>query len=156
MFSKKNDSKSVGSTASKPDLPPPPQAPKSVSKTPSGVPSIISSDLKIVGNIFCDGDMQIDGLIEGDIETNSLTVGETANVKGVVRADTVRISGKVSGEVQADKVILTKTAHVEGDVIHRDLAIENGAFLEGAVRRVDSSSMPGASKSKKTAAPKND
>ena len=152
MFSKKNDPKSGGSSSSMSDLPPPPQAPKSVSKTPSGVPSIISSDLKIVGNLFCDGDMQIDGMIEGDIETNSLTVGETAKVKGTVRADTVRISGKVSGEVQADKVILTKTAHMEGDVIHRDLAIENGAFLEGAVRRVDSDSLPGASKAKKAAA----
>ncbi len=154
MFSKKNESKNSASTAGKPDLPPPPQAPKSMTKTPSGVPSIISSDLKIVGNLFCDGDMQIDGQIEGDIETNSLTVGETANVKGIIRADVVRISGKVSGEVQADKVILTKTAHVEGDVIHRDLAIENGAYLEGAVRRVDSSSLPGASKAKKAAASK--
>jgi cytoskeletal protein CcmA (bactofilin family) len=148
MFNKKTSTdKSEPMITNKTDFSSPISKP--IGKSPSGVPSIISSDLRIVGNLFCDGDMQIDGTIEGDIETNTLTVGETANVKGVVRADTVRVSGKISGEVQADKVVLTKTAHMEGDVIHRDLSIENGAFLEGSVRRVDSASVPGSSKAKK-------
>jgi cytoskeletal protein CcmA (bactofilin family) len=148
MFSKKaSDSKPAKPGVSKVDLPPPPGKP--ASRAPSGVPSIISPDLKIEGNLFCDGDIQIDGMIDGDIQSNSLTIGETAIVKGTVRADLVRVSGKINGEIYADKVVLTKTAHVEGDVIHRDLSIENGAFLEGAVRRVDSESIPEAPKLKK-------
>ncbi len=34
----------------------------------SGVPSIISPDLKIVGNLKGHGAAQIDGMIEGDID----------------------------------------------------------------------------------------
>ncbi len=48
----------------------------------SSPPSIISADLKIVGDLSSDGEIQVDGTIEGDIRTKSLLVGETADIKG--------------------------------------------------------------------------
>ncbi len=33
----------------------------------SDVPSIISADMKVVGNLHSSGDIQIDGTVEGDI-----------------------------------------------------------------------------------------
>lgn len=110
-----------------------------------GVPSIISADLKIVGDLKSSGDIQIDGTVEGDIDSRMLTIGEGASVKGAIAADTVRISGSIVGQVKATTVILAKTAKVSGDITHETLTMEAGAVLEGGVRRMETSgSNPGA------------
>ncbi|MFQ5776025.1 MAG: polymer-forming cytoskeletal protein [Kiloniellaceae bacterium] len=103
----------------------------------SAVPSIISPDLKIVGNLKSSGDIQVDGTIEGDINSRLLIIGEGARIDGSIVADTVRVSGTVNGQVKAKSVTLDKTARVTGDVIHEDLTMEAGAFLEGGVRRME-------------------
>jgi cytoskeletal protein CcmA (bactofilin family) len=101
------------------------------------VPSIISANLKIVGNLVSDGDVQVDGLIEGDVNSRSLTVSENASIHGQVEADTVRIHGTVHGQIKAINVAMGPTARVVGDVIHTNLVIESGAFLEGHCKRLD-------------------
>ncbi len=106
----------------------------------SGVPSIISPDLKIVGDLKSHGDIQIDGTIEGDINSRLLTVGEQAVVEGCIVADTVRISGTVKGQIKARMVHLDKAARVTGDLTHETLTMEAGALLEGQVRRMEPSS----------------
>jgi cytoskeletal protein CcmA (bactofilin family) len=100
-----------------------------------GVPSIISADLTIEGNLISHGDVQIDGTVDGDIRSRTLTLGEHAQVKGGVQAETVRICGTVEGEVRAKTVVLTKTAKVTGDIVHESLAIEAGAYVDGHCRR---------------------
>ena len=112
----------------------------------TGVPSIISPDLKIVGDLKSSGDIQIDGTIEGDINSRLLTVGEQATVEGSIVADTVRISGTVRGQVKAKTVHLDKKARVTGDITHETLTMEAGAFFEGQVRRMEQTS--GASTAK--------
>ena len=102
-----------------------------------GVPSIISADLKIIGNLNSGGDLQIDGGVEGDITSRALTIGESAVVRGVLTAETVRIYGSVVGEVRANSVTLSKTARVEGDIVHQSLTMEAGADLIGRLSRLD-------------------
>jgi cytoskeletal protein CcmA (bactofilin family) len=99
--------------------------------------SIISADLRIAGDLICQGDIQIDGQVEGDIRSSSVVIGEGAVVTGSIQAENVRICGKLIGQVKADTVTLEKTAHVTGDVLHQALAIAQGAFLEGACKRLD-------------------
>ncbi len=112
----------------------------------SGVPSIISPDLKIVGDLKSSGDIHIDGSIEGDINSRLLTVGEQAVVEGCIVADTVRISGTVKGQIKARMVHLDKDARVHGDLTHETLTMEAGALLEGQVRRMEPSSTATAAK----------
>ena len=97
----------------------------------SSPPSILSADLKIVGDLHSKGEIQIDGTIEGDIRTDSLLVGETANIKGEIVADVVNVHGSINGQIKSREVNLAKTAHVVGDILHENLAIETGAYLEG-------------------------
>ena len=99
-------------------------------------PSIIGADLKIVGDLNSNGEIQIDGAVDGDIRTKSLLVGENAKIKGEIVADSVFICGTVNGLIKSRSVNLTKTAYVVGDILHEDLAIETGAFLEGRCKRV--------------------
>ncbi len=131
MFSKTKDSTStpepMTSTSSEPKR----------STAQSGVPSIISADLRITGNLKSDGDIQVDGNVEGDIDSATLTVGEGAHVKGHISCETVRVHGTVDGAVKAKSVVMAKTARVIGDIIHDSLAIEAGAFIEGNIKRLE-------------------
>jgi cytoskeletal protein CcmA (bactofilin family) len=106
------------------------------SASKSSVPSIISADLRINGDLICSGDVQVDGWVEGDIQSRNIVIGEGATVHGALSAETVRICGQVKGEVKADSVVLEKTAKVTGDVLHKSLTIAEGAQLEGMCKRL--------------------
>ena len=103
----------------------------------SSVPSIISADLRINGDLVCSGDVQVDGWVEGDIQSRNIVIGEGATVQGGLQAETVRVCGVVNGQIKADSVVLEKTARVTGDVLHKSLAMEQGASLEGMCKRLD-------------------
>lgn len=105
--------------------------------TGPGVPSIISADLKIVGDLHSNGDLQIDGAVEGDVTSRSLTIGEGAVVRGALVAENVRVYGAVFGQIKANSVTLAKTAKVEGNVVHQSLSMEAGATLSGNLSRLD-------------------
>ncbi|GAA0591613.1 polymer-forming cytoskeletal protein [Caenispirillum bisanense] len=100
------------------------------------VPSIISADLTVTGDLVSRGEIQVDGTIEGDVECRILIIGAHGSVTGEITADDVRIHGSVSGQVRAKSVFLAATAHMVGDITHESLAIEPGAFMEGHCRRM--------------------
>lgn len=101
------------------------------------MPSIISTDLTVMGDLISEGDVQVEGTVKGDINSRSLTIGESANVQGNLTADLCKICGTVEGSVKAPALALAGTAHVKGDLIHDKLEIEAGAVFEGSVHRLD-------------------
>jgi cytoskeletal protein CcmA (bactofilin family) len=114
-----------------------PTAPEAPAPRPRTGVSVLSSDLTVVGNLQTSGDIQIDGVVEGDIRAHLVTVGEGATIRGEIIADDLVINGRVVGRVRGLKVRLTATARVEGDIIHKTIAIEAGAHFEGSVQRKD-------------------
>ena len=98
-------------------------------------PSVLSADLTVHGNIKTEGDVQIEGQVEGDIRAHQLTVGESATIRGEIVADDIVVNGRVVGRVRGLKVRLSASARVEGDIIHKTIAIESGAHFEGSVQR---------------------
>lgn len=99
--------------------------------------SIIGADVRIVGNITTEGEMQIDGRVEGDISCKSLVIGASAHIVGEVKAHTIRIHGEVSGRLAADHVTIGRTGRVTGDICHGSLEIQSGAQVEGHFLRRD-------------------
>jgi cytoskeletal protein CcmA (bactofilin family) len=99
--------------------------------TRNSTPSILSADLAITGSIKTQGEIQLDGSVEGDIRAKSLTIGEKASVKGEIHAEQITVRGKVIGKLRARQIQLASTAHVEGDIVHSTLSMENGAYFEG-------------------------
>lgn len=100
--------------------------------------SIIGNDLTIMGQglrIVTRGRLQVDGRIEGDVAGHEVIVGANGHVEGVVSGETVVVQGSVSGTVKGLSVTLQSSARVEGDVHHQKLAVEQGAHLDGRVRR---------------------
>jgi cytoskeletal protein CcmA (bactofilin family) len=103
------------------------------------VPSIISADLNIEGNLVSSGEIQVDGNVHGDIRCKVLIVGIKGQVTGEVNAQTVRMHGAIKGTVRAKSVFLASTARMAGDVEHESLAIEPGAYMEGHCKRITDS-----------------
>ncbi|MEM0930104.1 MAG: polymer-forming cytoskeletal protein [Pseudomonadota bacterium] len=102
-----------------------------------GVPSLISADMAIRGEVHAEGEVQFDGQIDGDIHAKGLVVGEGAEVRGEIVADKVKVAGSVDGVIRATRVELTSTSVVRGEVLHTALMIEAGARFEGNVHHSD-------------------
>ncbi len=103
----------------------------------AGVPSIISSDVVMRGNVNSAGEIQLDGTLEGDIKAGSLIIGDKASVKGEVICETVTVRGRVEGGIRAKSVSLAASAHIQGDILHSSLSVETGAHFEGNCRHSD-------------------
>ena len=100
-------------------------------------PSVIGPDLTIHGNLSSQGQVQIDGKVEGDIRGTHIIVGERAHITGGIIGEEVVVRGHVEGSIRGKRVMLQAQSHVEGDIYHKALAIEQGAFFEGKSRRSD-------------------
>ncbi len=121
-----------------------PNTPKSnsVARTPGGnkkdlIPSVITSDVNVLGNIVSDGNMDFDGTLNGNIRCNILTIRANGSIKGEVVANTVMVYGRVKGLIRAKNVQLFSTCNVEGIIMHETVAIEDGAFIDGKFKRTD-------------------
>lgn len=101
------------------------------------MPSIIADGMRVRGEVASAGDVQVDGVLEGDVRAGSVTVGPSGRIVGEVAAERVSISGSVTGRIRARSVSLSKTARVKGDIAHESLSIEAGAAFEGQVTRMD-------------------
>ncbi len=95
--------------------------------------SILSSGVKIEGKLYSEGNMRIDGKVFGDVTVNgNLTLGETAEVEGEIKAKNITLSGKLKGIVTVnEKLILESTSNLIGDLSAKILVIEEGAKFEG-------------------------
>jgi cytoskeletal protein CcmA (bactofilin family) len=119
----------------------------------NAAPSLVSADLEVVGNLTTDGELHIDGTVEGEINCNRLTVGKTALLAGKITADEIEVHGRVEGSIHAGSVHLTKTAEIVGDIWHDSLSIDAGAFLDGHCRRNDSAPETAETPTADTASP---
>lgn len=99
-------------------------------------PSIIGADCTITGDILSQGEVHVDGRVDGDVRCDMLVVGPTGTITGEISADLVRVLGSVTGQIKARAVELAKSAHVVGDITHDTLSIEAGAFVEGRFDRM--------------------
>jgi cytoskeletal protein CcmA (bactofilin family) len=100
-------------------------------------PSILSSDLKIEGDVVSQGELHINGSIKGDVVARKLTLGEGGSVTGSVEADVAVIAGHLAGRLTATTVLLARSSKVVADVTHVSLSIEEGAVFEGFSRKVE-------------------
>lgn len=96
--------------------------------------AIISDATRIAGNISSDGTLHIDGMVEGDIQCMSISIGKKGAVKGSIYADNIEIHGFVDGYIEAKSVTLLKTAKILGDIHHDKISIESGACVDGRCR----------------------
>ena len=98
-------------------------------------PSLLGKGIKIIGKISSKGAIQLDGILEGEITASKLVIEKSAKVVGSVTSEDLVIKGRIIGPVFGKKVRFGSSARVEGDTFHETIAIEDGAYYEGSIRR---------------------
>lgn len=99
------------------------------------VPSIISENTQVKGDIISNGIIHIDGHVEGDVTCDELVIGVKGTVIGSVNVTNLHLYGVLQGKAAVDKLFVSKTAKLLGDATHNSIAIEPGAYIDGHCMR---------------------
>ena len=92
--------------------------------------SVITSDVRIKGNITEKESIIIDGEVNGNINATLVETFENSNIKGNITSKNVFIGGKLKGDINADGVHIRKTANVDGTIKQKSLSVEEGSILK--------------------------
>jgi cytoskeletal protein CcmA (bactofilin family) len=94
--------------------------------------AIIDVGLNIKGDLVTERDVQVDGLINGNVSCARLTIGTDGAIRGDIKAKEVVVRGKVKGAIRATRVMLMESADVAGDIFYDRMSMEEGAHFVGA------------------------
>lgn len=97
---------------------------------------VIVKGTVIEGEFKSKSDTRMDGTIIGNVTCDArMIIGPTARIEGNISTQQANISGTFTGDIQVKELLtLTSTAQVEGNVSAKDLAVEEGAMLNGDVQ----------------------
>jgi cytoskeletal protein CcmA (bactofilin family) len=99
-------------------------------------PSIITAELRIVGSVTTEGELHVDGRVDGDVTGQIVTIGARGYVSGRIEGVDILVQGAVNGFLRGHRVRLVQGSRVVADIEHDVLAIEEGAAFEGNCRRI--------------------
>src|SRR5260370_40420864 len=100
-----------------------------------GQEAVIGRTARVVGRVSGDGDLLVEGTIQGDIAVRGdLVVAAGARAASNVDAQSVVLRGELEGDVRARGVVrIEQGARVRGDVHGESVAIEDGAEFAGGL-----------------------
>jgi len=88
----------------------------------------------ITGDVVCDGNIRIDGILNGNLSAKGkVVIGPNGVIDGELNCQNADISGTVKAKVTvAELLTLKSTAKLNGDISTNKLSIEPGANFSGA------------------------
>ena len=110
---------------------------KEIEKDRGTIPSIISEGSEFKGNIKTSGEIQIDGVLNGNVKAKQIVVGINGNVRGNVTANFLRICGKIEGEIRAETLEIVSSASVKGNVYKKTISMEAGSKIIGNINELE-------------------
>jgi cytoskeletal protein CcmA (bactofilin family) len=95
--------------------------------------TIIAASVKVEGDFASQGNVLIEGVVEGSIKTErDLRVGEQARIAADVSALNAVVAGEILGNLTVgERLELEATARVRGDVRAKVLVVSAGASING-------------------------
>ena len=114
-----------------------------------GTTTLVSRDTVIAGDIHFSGNLDIEGLVQGNIIADPgkealVRVVDKGRVEGEIRVPCVIISGTVEGDVHSGKHLeLAARGRVQGNVYYTLLEMAAGSEVNGKLTHMDDSA-PGA------------
>ena len=96
---------------------------------------LLSRGVSIKGTVKFHNELLIDGEVEGEIQsTGTLSIGEHAQIRGAIRAKSVKVKGSVEGDISAtERCELQAGCTLRGDIEAPRLVVdENATFLGSA------------------------
>tara|TARA_B100000029_G_scaffold385320_1_gene380979 strand:+ start:437 stop:907 length:471 start_codon:yes stop_codon:yes gene_type:complete len=100
--------------------------------------SLVGETLQLEGDLRSSGNVDVSGLINGNVFVSEMKINETGSIRGSLEATTVEINGHVEGKISADTIIVGSTAVIKGDIFFKNtLKTEEGADIDGYIKRVN-------------------
>ncbi len=95
--------------------------------------TIIGASIKVKGNFQGQGNIIIEGMLEGSVKTEAdLFIGENAKIIANVESKDASVNGEVNGNLKIHGYLaLGGTAKITGDIQYKELSIERGATING-------------------------
>ncbi|MFO7827644.1 MAG: polymer-forming cytoskeletal protein [Bacteroidales bacterium] len=103
--------------------------------------NLIGPGTEITGDVTSNGDIRIDGALNGNLNTTGkVVIGETGKVKGEIVCKNSEVLGGIHGKIKVGELLSLKaTAKINGDIITKKLAIEPGSRFTGNCNMSDES-----------------
>lgn len=87
--------------------------------------------------------VRIEGSVDGAIVINGpVVIAEGAKVNADIQATVVLVAGSIKGNITAARVEILATGRIWGDLVTKDFASEEGAYLRGQVKMQDHIPLP--------------
>ena len=95
--------------------------------------NLIGIGTKIEGSITTDGDIRVDGSMEGKINAKGkIVVGDNGKINGEIHCKNLEVEGAVEGKAFVTELMsLRSKSKLTGDIVTNKLAIEPGAVFTG-------------------------
>ena len=104
-----------------------------VSAPGTGAATIIAAGTTLKGDISSNGDIRIDGHLQGNIQCQAkVVIGSNGSVEGDISGQQADIMGKVSGTIKVKELLQLKGgSHMNGNLYAGKLQIEPSANFNG-------------------------
>ncbi|MFA5000070.1 MAG: polymer-forming cytoskeletal protein [Patescibacteria group bacterium] len=100
--------------------------------------TIIGASIKVKGNFHGQGDIVVEGSVEGSLKTGAdIFVGEKAKVNASIESENSVINGEISGNIKTKNYLaIGATAKISGDIQYGEISIEKGAIIIGQLAKL--------------------
>ncbi len=99
----------------------------------TGTETVIGTGVKVKGAFNCEGDISIDGWLDGEIKASgNVTIGVNGVIKGDISAQNITILGQLRGNIEAEgETTIGHAGNLRGNITTASLSIESGAMFIG-------------------------
>ncbi|MEN6541741.1 polymer-forming cytoskeletal protein [Parvibaculum sp.] len=114
----------------------------------------VGRGLKLEGKIESCDSLVIEGDVQATIESGTLTISETGEVRGEATVDQAEIQGRFDGTLVVRKCLtINSTGKVTGTIRYGELKVEQGGRLTGQIEAADAGAGSGTRPSAPAASP---
>ena len=98
--------------------------------------TIVAANMRIEGELKSGGNIRIDGIISGKVQTASdLIIGSNAQIDADLMASNAVIAGIVKGNVTVkNSLLILETGKIVGNISCTSLGIREGGYFSGNCR----------------------
>ena len=99
---------------------------------------LIGEGVTITGTINAENEVTVQGTVDGDVVCHTVIVSKTGNIKGKLKAETMKVEGKAEGEININDLLHIKSkGFVSGKIFYGSIQIDDGGKLLGEINYRD-------------------